>query len=201
MTDALPDTLVQEAMDLVDASPRLVGEGDKAGWLCLFAVDARVEDPKGTLQLRGLGAPGGHDWLARFWDVFIAPNEIRFEVLQDAVLAGGRREQLPACGVEIVVIRRVDIHTGLSFGAQLVVPSVLRYTLRREAGTLLIGSLEAFWNVKDNVVQGLAQGPRGWMALTAQGWRMLRHLGLSGTLRYAQGLLRAPGLAGAPPLP
>lgn len=184
------------ALATVRESPRLVGLKDKAAWLALFTEDARIEDPKGTLHARGPGAPGGHDWLARFWEVFIAPNDIRFEVERDAVqeAEGG-----------LVVLRRVHIRTGLALEVRIVVPAVLRYELRPEPGpgtsALRVQRLEAWWDVADNAWQGLRQGPRGWLALGLQSLRMVRFLGLGGTLRYTRGLLRAPGLAGAPTLP
>ena len=162
---------------LVQRSPQLVAEHDRAVWLSLFAEGARLEDPSGTLQQEAQGD------LGRFWDAFIAPNTIGFEAIRDFV--DGRS-----------VLRDVDIHTTMAGGATVVVRAAILYELDEDG---LITRLQATWSMVGNTVQILRLGPRGWWAITAMSWHILRGLGLGGCLRYGLGVVgtlgRWPGAA------
>ena len=82
-----------EAIDclrFVEGSPAAVGDHDKAAWLELFARYNIVEDPVGSRPhlsgvYDGRSRRRGSGPLARFWDTFIAPNQIRFQVDHDFV--------------------------------------------------------------------------------------------------------------------
>jgi hypothetical protein len=86
---------------LVDKSPELVGKHDREGWLNLFSMNAIVQDPVGAGPNRkDKDMRKGKDALGRFYDIFIGPNTIKFDVHQDIVV-----------GDEMV--REVSIHTTL----------------------------------------------------------------------------------------
>ena len=55
--------------EVVARSPACVAAQDRDGWLALFTRDGVVEDPVGA-------APNHREVLGRFWDTFIAGNEM-----------------------------------------------------------------------------------------------------------------------------
>jgi hypothetical protein len=171
-------------LEAVEASPRRVAEHDKAGWLDLFARDAVVEDPVGSAPHRkGRRARGGDDELGRFYETFIAPNEIGFEVLEDLV-----------AGAEVV--RDVRIHTKLSTGLEIAVPAYLVYELVEEGGEVRIARLAAHWELARLSAQALRSGAAGLTTMAVLGARMLRLQGVIGVLGYSQGMLAGIGRRG-----
>ncbi|MGB0213112.1 nuclear transport factor 2 family protein, partial [Algiphilus sp.] len=127
----------------VRASPEAVAAHDKAAWLGLFADDAEVHDPVGSRGHRG------HSAISRFYDTFIARNEIRFEVLAEG-----------AC--DDIVFRDVVIHTRMGTGLTVAVPAHLRYQLvADDDGALRIRRLDAHWELRRMIGQSLHAGPRG----------------------------------------
>jgi len=168
-------------LEAVAASPERVAVHDKAGWLELFARDAVIEDPVGSAPHRkGRGARRGEDELGRFYETFIAPNEISFEVLEDLV-----------AGAEVV--RDVRIHTTLSTGLSIVVPAYLLYELVEEDGEVRIRRLAAHWELQRLSAQALRGGVRGLATMTLLSVRMLRVQGASGVLGYSRGLVAGIG--------
>ena len=73
----LPDR--SEVLALVRSSPAHVAALDKGGWIDIFGSLHVVEDPVGSRPVRSSESGG----LGRFWDTFIAPNKIEFEVVND----------------------------------------------------------------------------------------------------------------------
>lgn len=181
----LPTTLPRDRMlEAVEASPRRVAAHDKAGWLELFAHDAVIEDPVGSAPHRkGRRVQGGDDELGRFYETFIAPNEIRFEVLEDLVAAAE-------------VVRDVRIHTKLSTGLAIVVPAYLVYELVDEDGEVRISRLAAHWELARLSAQALRSGARGLATMAGLGARMLRLQGAVGVLGYSQAMLAGIGRRG-----
>ncbi|HFE45920.1 MAG TPA: hypothetical protein ENJ18_10595 [Nannocystis exedens] len=168
----------EAAIEIVEASPRLVGEHDRVAWQGLFAADGVVEDPVGAAPSRkGKGLRRGSDELARFYDTFIAGNAIRFVVERDIVV-----------GSE--VIRDVAIHTTLGTGLQVMVPAILRYSLVREGGDIRIARLEAYWELPRMSKQILQRGPRGLRTMLRTTWTMLRVQGLRGLTGYSKGMIQ-----------
>lgn len=163
--DDQPSPLLQ----LVERSPACVAAQDRDGWLALFSHDGVVEDPVGA-------APNHRDALGRFFDTFIAGNQIVFEVIEDLV-AGDE------------VVRDVVIHTRLSTGLQIDVPAHLIYQLVDEDGALRIRRLRAVWDLRRRSTGALAAGLRGLWTLCAVSLRMLRVQGLGGVLGYSRGLV------------
>jgi len=71
----------EELLAVVERSPAWVEAQDRENWLALFGDDALVEDPVGAPPARK--ATGA---LGRFWDTFIAPHHILFEIRRDHVI-------------------------------------------------------------------------------------------------------------------
>ncbi len=169
----------EELLSLVRLSPETVAEHDKAGWLNLFAHGATVQDPVGTAVNRK-GTPSakgtGEDQLGAFYDTFIAPSEISFTVYQDIVVGNE-------------VIRDVTIHTRLSTGASIDVPTYIRYRTTQEDGSLKLDSLEAHWQLLDLSLQVLKQGLLGCQTMLTMSWRMFENQGIQGLLSFSKGML------------
>lgn len=164
-------------MEVVNASPTLVGAHDKAGWLALFAADAVVEDPVGTRpHHRGAHPRGadGEDELGRFYEVFIAPNQVRFEVRDDVV-------------VPPYAFRDVLIHTRLPNGYRVTVPAHILYEICLEDGQPRLRHLAAYWSLRNMPRLALSGGWRGLAAVNRQTFRMLRVQRLGGVAGYLRG--------------
>lgn len=162
-----------QCMALIERSPAAVGEHDKAAWLSIFARDAVVEDPVGSApQRQGLGATRD-EALGRFYETFIAPNAIHFEVDRDVV-----------CGNH--VMRDLTIVIAMSETLTTRVPVHLLYELIDEHGELRISRLAAHWELKGSVEQQRSSGPGFmWVGIKSM-LRMLRHMGVSGVRGFSQ---------------
>jgi hypothetical protein len=178
----------QELLAVVERSPELVASHSRQSWLALFGEDALVEDPVGSPPARK--ATGA---LGRFWDTFIAPHEIRFEVRRDHVL--GRD-----------VFRDVVIHTHIGPRVSIEVPAYLLYQLDDGPNGLQVSRMAAHWQLGRLSLGALKLGPRAWLPMTRLFARMLRRMGLSWVGGYlaslwsgigARGLTTARGLARA----
>lgn len=153
----------------VSASPEAVARHDKAAWLNLFTVDAEVHDPVGAKAHHGPVA------IDRFYDTFIAPNAITFEVAHELV-----------CGD--VVVRDVTIHTRMGTGLRVSVPAHLRYQLAEDAtGALRIRRLCAYWELGTMVRQSLGGGLRGLRTHLGLSRHMLACQGVSGVVGFTKG--------------
>ena len=85
-----------DCLALIEKSPAAVAVQNKAAWMDIFARYSLVEDPVGsTPHLSGVydcrQGYRGRERLSRFYDTFIAPNKIRFQVDRDTV-----------CGLHVV---------------------------------------------------------------------------------------------------
>jgi hypothetical protein len=170
---------VASLMEPVLASPELVGRHQREAWLALFAGSAVIEDPVGLPPHRRHGGE-----LEAFWETYIAPNQIRFEVLLSVV-------------ADPLVVRDVVIHTRLRGGARTVVPARLLYELVDEEGALKIRRMAAHWDLSRAMLGTLGSGWAGLRAALAQSWRILRRQGPGRFLGFFGGalgaLLRGPG--------
>lgn len=158
----------------VRASPEAVAAHDRAAWLGLFAEDAEIHDPVGSRS------HAGPDAIARFYDTFIAPNVIHFEVAHEL-----------ACGD--TVARDVVIHTRMATGLELGVPAHIRYELTGSEDALRVRRLSAHWELPQMIGQSLRAGIEGMRSHAALSGHMLRHQGLGGML----GFMRAFGGVGS----
>jgi len=161
----------EELLAVAAASPDAAGRRDKKAWLDLFAATGEVEDPVGSLTCR----KDVDGRLGRFFDTFIAPTEIRFDVHQDIV-------------DNDTVLRDVTIHTRFPSGAALAVPAHVIYGMVREGGAVRIGRLAAHWELLTMIVAMFSCGFRGIATMVALSWRMLRVQGVRGYLSYTKAL-------------
>lgn len=177
MTGPAPASPERRALALVERSPALVLAQDKAGWLALFADGAAVEDPVGSApNVRGARrSAAGEDDLGRFYDTFIAGNEIRFEVRGDWV-----------AGAEVA--RDVLIHTRLASGLRLTVPAHLLYEVDFAGAEPRLRRMRAVWDLRQRTRGALGAGWLGLRTLIDMSVRMLSVQGLGGTLRYSRGM-------------
>ena len=167
-------------LSFVERSPAAVAVHDKAAWLQLFARYNIVEDPVGSRphvsgiydhrsRRRGCGR------LSRFWDAFIAPNQIRFEVEYDFV-----------DGLDVV--RDLTIEITMAPGVVVRTPMHLVYNLQAEQGSLKIFRLAAHWELAPMLRQQTGLGAAGLSAGVVAGWRLLRRLGPAGLLGFGAAL-------------
>lgn len=152
----------------VARSPKLCAAHDKAGWLGLFASDGQVNDPVGSTP------HDGRQQLDNFYETFIAPNQLSFNVSNDVV-----------CGMS--VMRDLDILSVMSTGVRVTVPMHLRYELVEEGGALKIRRLYAHWELPAMLKQqmGSLNGILTSFQLTP---RMLRYQGVAGVVGFMRGL-------------
>lgn len=158
----------------VQRSPELVAAHDRAGWCALYTDDGAVNDPVGSRPHRGPAAIG------RFYDTFIAPNQIVFHVEHDLV-----------CGM--TVWRDLEVETRMSTGLHLRVPMHLRYDLVEAHGVLKIQRLCAHWELPRMIRRLLGGGPRGWWTSARLGPQMLAHQGPGGMVGFMQGFAGVGG--------
>lgn len=161
---------------VVEASPLAVAAHDKAAWTTLFAEVGAVHDPVGS---RPQTTP---EAIGRFYDMFIAPNTIVFDVEHD-VIAGD------------TMVRDLTVHTTMSTGVTLHIPMHLRYTVVDSPdGAARISGLYAHWELRGMIAQLLRSGPRGLAAGTILGPRLFRTLGRPAAFGFLVGL---QGVGGA----
>lgn len=159
-----------DKLKLINASPEAVAVHDKDAWLGLFASDAEVHDPVGSR------AHVGEQAISRFYDTFIAPNGIEFDVEHDVVDGD-------------TVVRDLIIETTLSTGLQIGVPTHIRYELSEDNDQLKIRRLFAHWELRRMVWQTLATGWLGWVTYAKLSVHMLKCQGVSGVLGFMSGFL------------
>ena len=126
------DTL--SVRELALRSRAAVHEGDRDGWLDLFAPDAVVQDPIGPSPFDPEGkGHHGREAIAAFYDTVIAPSAaIVFEI-----------ERSYLCGDEVADVG--VIRTTIAGGThQAIVRGVYTY---RSNGAGKLASLRAFWEV------------------------------------------------------
>jgi hypothetical protein len=174
-----------EVLAVAKASPDAVARHDKEAWVALFATHAVIEDPVGSRPHHG----GLHDRrsgvrgtgpLERFYDTFIAPNDITFHVDQDIV--AGR-----------VVVRDVTIELVMAAGLNVRVPMHLLYEVTDQDGMLKIAHLCASWELFPMVRQVVSQGWPGLMVMKRLGIRMIANQGLDAALGFSKGVFGIHG--------
>lgn len=160
---------------LVARSPACVAAHDREGWLSLFAEDAAIEDPVGSPP-----APKRDGTLGRFWDAFIAPNSIYFDVSADHTTPSA-------------TFRDSTIHTRTPSGVTVAVESYLEYRVTERDGALRVERMRAFWSLRKMVLFVVKSGPRAWWAMSSLFVGMFRNLGVSWVLEYLASLWRTIG--------
>ncbi|WP_024803612.1 ketosteroid isomerase family protein [Nocardia sp. BMG51109] len=178
-----------ELLAAVERSPQAVAVHDRAAWVGLFTADARVEDPVGSRPAVGRSAIG------RFYDTFIAPNTIAFEVEHDIVCGATVYRDLAietsmSTGVTETSMSTGVTETSMSTGVTLRVPMHLRYDLAEVDGRPRIRELHAHWELPVMVAQLLAAGTPGLTAATKLVPQLLGNQGVGGALGFARGFAR-----------
>jgi len=158
----------EQLLAAVAQSPKLVAAHDRAGWCGLFAIDGQINDPVGSRPHEGRAA------IERFYDTFIAPNQLSFGVEHDVV-----------CGMS--VMRDLSIMSVMPTGLRINVPMHLRYDLVEENGALKIRRLYAHWELPQMLVQQLTS-VQGWWTSLQLTPRLLRHQGAVGLFGFLRGL-------------
>ena len=106
-----------EILAVVERSaPRPVAVHDRTGWIDLFVDEAHIEDSVGRSVPKAAGV------LGRFWDTFIGPHEIAFEIRRDHLLG-------------LDVMRDAMIHTRIGPHIEIDVPAYHAPTSSTTAGT------------------------------------------------------------------
>ncbi len=157
----------------VEKSPQAVAAKNKVGWIGLFDDGAEVEDPVGSTPHRHAAGDGINGAVGRFYQTFIAPNDIRFEVVHDVVCRN-------------TVCRDLTIHIGMTDKVRVSVPMHLRYELTETRDGLAIRRLAAHWELLPMVKQVMGFGFGSLTAGTAMFVRMLRNLGMGGIAGFAR---------------
>ncbi|MFI6366097.1 nuclear transport factor 2 family protein [Nocardia sp. NPDC050630] len=163
------DSTAQDLIAAVQASPRAVTAHDKVAWVELFTAEATVNDPVGSRPHIGRAA------IERFYDTFIGPNTIAFQVDHDFVGPS-------------TVVRDLLIRTTMSTGATVAVPMHLRYDLVEQDGVWKITRLAAHWELAAMIVQLLRTGLPGLGAALKLGPQLIANQGFDGMLGMMQAL-------------
>ncbi len=165
-----------QCLALVEQSPQAVAAHDESAWMAIFANQNTVEDPVGSAPHHSnREGAAGFEPLHRFYQTFIAANKISFQVRQDIV-----------CG--LWVMRDLTITIEMVARFKIAVPMHLLYELEEQGGELKIRRLAAHWELRPMLGRQLKGGWRGLVAGTLAGWRLLRYLGISGTIGFSQAL-------------
>lgn len=170
----------KRCIETVMKSPAAVAAHNKAAWLSIFADLSVVEDPVGSKpHINGaFDARSGrraNGPLARFYDTFIAPNQIAFHVDRDIV--NGTH-----------VLRDLAIEITMSPAVTVRVPMHLLYELRDEGGEVKIQRLAAHWELLPMLKQLMAFGLPALTVGNRLGLRMFMNLGVGGIAGFMRGL-------------
>lgn len=156
-----------EVLALVRSSPAYVAVHDKVGWVGIFGQEHVVEDPVGARPVRSQDSCA----LERFWDTFIAPNDIVFEVAQDWV-----------DGFDVV--RDATIVTTLAPGVVVRTPAHLIYQTGYEDGELKVRRMAAYWEPRPVYLQLMRPRRAYVVAAVSQFAHMFRTLGVVAALQF-----------------
>jgi hypothetical protein len=152
----------------VECSPKAAGAHDRDGWVGLFTMDGRIEDPVGSVPHLGTAAIG------RFYDTFIGPRDIAFH--RDVDIVVGR-----------TVVRDLELEVKMASTLTMRIPAYLRYDLEGRDGGLNVAALQAFWELPAMVGQFLRNGVRAVPAGAELSRALLTNQGLAGTLGFLSG--------------
>jgi hypothetical protein len=169
----------EKLMDVAMSSPAAVAVKDRAAWMSIFAHYSIVEDPVGSRpHVSGVfdGREGCRSQgpLQRFYDTFIAPNEIKFRVAQDIVVGQ-------------TVCRELVIELGMNEKVKAEVPMHAFYQMVQEGGEYKVCRLAAHWELVPMILQVMGKGVSGMTAMLSLGWRMVRIQRLGGILGFCLG--------------
>jgi hypothetical protein len=165
-------------LSLIKQSPVHAAAHDRQAWLDLFAEDATLEDPVGSAAARKRDGS-----LGAFWDTFIAPHDVRFEVKQDFLQGDD-------------VLRDVVIHTQMGSGVSVKVPAYLLYSAHGQGAARRVERMAAHWTLKQGKFQIEGASFAAVRPMTAMFARMLRRLGPGWAWAYMASAWRGVGAHG-----
>ncbi len=169
--------MTQTLLEIVKQSPAACQVHDKEKWMSLFDHYHIVEDPVGSSPHIGGIYSGkdkfrGNGALSRFFDTFIAPNDISFDIKKDIVK-------------NTHVVRDLNININMSDKVKVSVPMHLLYELRASGDTYRIARLAAHWEFLPMIGQLMGKGSACLPVAMNLTVRMLKYQGLSGTLGFS----------------
>ncbi len=169
----------EDFLAVANASPAAVAVHDKEAWLSIFGEYNVVEDPVGSTP--HISGPFDHKTgkrgnapLKRFYDNFIAPNKISFNIDNDIV-------------ADFSVVRDLTLDLVMSTGLKTNVPMHLIYQMIDEKGELKVCRLGAYWELPAMIRQILGKGFAGFSTMTAMSFRMMKYMGISGGIGFSKG--------------
>lgn len=164
----------ERLIDAAEQSPRAVKTHDKSAWLNIFSKDYHLEDPVGSkLKVSPIDEVEPREPLSRFYDTFIAPNDIVFDVTRDIV-----------CGNH--VMRDLTLNVKLAGKLSAYTPMHLLYEMVEEGDCYKVARLEAHWEYAATNRQAISHGFAAVPILTAMVGRMIKHLGWRGMLAFSE---------------
>src|ERR1700758_5717735 len=149
----------------VERSPQAFTVHDRDGWVGVFTVDARVEDPVGSQP------HVGYEQIYRFYDTFIGPRDIKFHRDLDIVFG-------------TVVLRDLELEVSMGSAVAMYIPAFLRYDLREANGHWQIAELRAYWELPAMMLQFLRNGSRAASPALQLARCLLANQGLRGTAGF-----------------
>ena len=161
----------QTLLAAVERSPQAAAAHDRTGWVGLFTVDGRVEDPVGSRPHAGPVEIG------RFYDTFIGPRDIAFHRDLDIVRGSS-------------VIRDLDLEVAMGPAVTMTIPAFLRYDLREVDGDWKVATLRAYWELPAMVLQFLRNGVSAVPATVQLSQGLIRNQRLRGTAGFVAGFRR-----------
>jgi hypothetical protein len=156
----------------VERSPQAAAAHDRAGWVGLFTVDGRVEDPVGSRP------HVGHAQIGRFYDTLIGPCDIKFH--RDLDIVFGQ-----------VVLRDLELEVAMGSALTMYIPAFLPYDLGEVDGEWQIAVLRAYWELPAMMLQFLRTGSRALSPALQLSRGLLSNQGLRGTAGFTTGFRRA----------
>jgi hypothetical protein len=155
----------------VERSPQAAAAHDRQGWVGLFTIDGRVEDPVGSRP------HAGPIQIGRFYDTFIGPRDIAFH--RDLDIVRGTS-----------VIRDLELEVAMGSAVTMAIPAVLRYDLRQVDGEWRIVVLRAYWELPTMVLQFLGNGLSALPAGVQLSRGLIRNQRLRGSVGFVAGFRR-----------
>lgn len=157
----------------INKSPNAVAIHDKEAWLNIFADGASVEDPVGSKPHHN-NPQDPNNPVSRFYDTFIAPNEITFHVDNDYIS-------------NMSVVRDLSVVTRMK-GVEVSVPMHLLYELTEQAGELKINRLAAHWELIPMVSVLFKNGLSALPVMFSLSARMMKNQGIGGAIGFMSGV-------------
>lgn len=132
----LLDARKHPAREMAIRSIDCVEQGDRKGWLSMWAEDGLIQDPVGVSPLDPHGqGHRGMESITAFYDNVIAVSDVRFSIRHSY-----------ACGNECANVGTITTRTGEGLVSRTELVMIYRLNDQGE-----LASLRAFWEFEDTV--------------------------------------------------